>query len=318
MGTNYLTLTSLCLNAREEWVNKDGGLTFVLPRGGSIKCVAGTFGRTLAAGDLLVLNGAGVKLCANGAGEVVFGFFSVRIEHIYPLLAPNEISLLRNVTDELKNPRLYPASDAMSAQCHRLAWSTQTDPSSPADLFSRIDLLRVAAAVLQAEFKNVRTSAAADKFDGLENHAIEVFEGLSADAILFTSPEELANKLHCSRRHLDRQFRRYFGISFNGLKTEIRLLKAASLLRDHYTKVINVAEESGFNHLGLFNTCFKKRFGVSPGEWRKRETGRSSAPTSLVTDRIKTSYAEQPVHILVECYAKAFGGKAKVNQPEAA
>jgi hypothetical protein len=23
------------------------------------------------------------------------------------------------------------------------------------------------------------------------------------------------------------------------------------------------------NHLGLFNTCFKRRFGTSPGRWRK-------------------------------------------------
>jgi hypothetical protein len=29
-----------------------------------------------------------------------------------------------------------------------------------------------------------------------------------------------------------------------------------------------VAEKCGFNHLGLFNTCFKKRFGTSPGQWR--------------------------------------------------
>jgi hypothetical protein len=50
---------------------------------------------------------------------------------------------------------------------------------------------------------------------------------------------------------------------------EMRLLKAISLLRDANAKVINVAEQCGFNHLGLFNTCFKRRFGTSPGQWRK-------------------------------------------------
>jgi AraC-like DNA-binding protein len=50
---------------------------------------------------------------------------------------------------------------------------------------------------------------------------------------------------------------------------EMRLLKAISLLRDRDAKVINVAEQCGFNHLGLFNTCFRRRFGTSPGQWRK-------------------------------------------------
>ena len=50
----------------------------------------------------------------------------------------------------------------------------------------------------------------------------------------------------------------------------MRLLKAVALLRNPDTKVINVAEDCGFNHLGLFNTCFKRRFGTSPGQWRKQ------------------------------------------------
>ena len=48
------------------------------------------------------------------------------------------------------------------------------------------------------------------------------------------------------------------------------MLKAVSLLRDPNTKVISVAEECGYNHLSLFNIMFKKRFGVTPSEWRKR------------------------------------------------
>jgi Helix-turn-helix domain len=49
-------------------------------------------------------------------------------------------------------------------------------------------------------------------------------------------------------------------------------------LRNLDSKIIHVAEECGFNHLGLFNTCFKRRFGVSPGEWRKQARFQESAP----------------------------------------
>ena len=56
-------------------------------------------------------------------------------------------------------------------------------------------------------------------------------------------------------------------------------MKAVSLLRDCDAKVINVAEQCGFNHLGLFNTCFRRRFGASPGQWRKALTDDAINPT---------------------------------------
>ena len=61
----------------------------------------------------------------------------------------------------------------------------------------------------------------------------------------------------------------------------MRLLKAISLLRDIDAKVINVAEQCGFNHLGLFNTCFKKRFGISPGRWRKQAAQGKIRPAAV-------------------------------------
>jgi AraC-like DNA-binding protein len=79
----------------------------------------------------------------------------------------------------------------------------------------------------------------------------------------------MAHKFCCSRRHLNRLFHQHFGCSVASLRMEMRLLKALSLLRDQALKIINVAEECGFNHLGLFNACFKKRFGSTPSQWRK-------------------------------------------------
>jgi AraC-like DNA-binding protein len=100
---------------------------------------------------------------------------------------------------------------------------------------------------------------------------------LSSQEILELSVGDLAAKFGCSRRHLNRLFHDHFGVSVAALKMEMRLLKAASLLRGPDAKVINVAEQCGFNHLGLFNTCFKRRFGTSPGQWRKTTTPVMSA-----------------------------------------
>ena len=98
----------------------------------------------------------------------------------------------------------------------------------------------------------------------------KVFESLSQDDFLNLSVPELASRFGCSRRHLTRLFHRYFGSSIGEFRTELRLIKVACLLRNPNLKIINVAEQCGFNHLGHFNALFKRRFGVSPGRWRKQ------------------------------------------------
>jgi hemolysin activation/secretion protein/AraC-like DNA-binding protein len=91
------------------------------------------------------------------------------------------------------------------------------------------------------------------------------------DAELATrSLPELAGQLHCSERHFSRLFREEFGVPLRARQTELRLLRARQLLADGSAKIINVAYESGYHHLGLFNAMFKRRFGVTPSEWRQQ------------------------------------------------
>ena len=149
-------------------------------------------------------------------------------------------------------------------ECHRLL----ADAPSQFNLDHRGQLLRVISAILSVEFKNARGEKVG--FIRVEEHMTQVFEKLSVIELLNLSVGELAEKFSCSRRHLNRLFHRHFGFSVAALRMEMRLLRAVSLLRDPDAKIIHVAEEAGFNHLGLFNTCFRKRFGTSPGKWRKQ------------------------------------------------
>ena len=98
---------------------------------------------------------------------------------------------------------------------------------------------------------------------------MQVFESLSGAEILDLSMDALAARFGCSRRHLNRLFHQFFGCAVATLRLELRLLKAASRLEHPNAKVITVAVDCGFNHLGVFNACFKRRFGVTPGRWRK-------------------------------------------------
>jgi hemolysin activation/secretion protein/AraC-like DNA-binding protein len=92
------------------------------------------------------------------------------------------------------------------------------------------------------------------------------------DAELATrSLAEMAEQLHCSERHFSRLFRDEFGIPLRSRQTELRLMRAQQLLADGRAKIISVAYESGYRHLGLFNSMFKKRFGMTPSQWRKQK-----------------------------------------------
>jgi AraC-like DNA-binding protein len=207
---------------------------------------------------------SGGKLCVTQGAEMVFRSFFLRLEHLMPLFASHEISLLQQVTGHFRQSILFPSSTAVAMKCRRLV--EEIPPQF--DLEHRSHLLRVAAAILNEEF-----STAYHQRPGsgqVEQRIVQIFEQLSVDQLLGLSVGELAAKFGCSRRHLNRLFHQYFSFSVGALRMELRLLKAVSLLRDVDAKVINVAAQCGFNHLGLFNTCFKKRFGVSPGRWRKQ------------------------------------------------
>jgi AraC-like DNA-binding protein len=279
MGSGHLEMAVVRLGPNQQWESAEDGLTFVFHRSGEAIWHWSALTHRLTVGDVLVLNGRGGKVRPAVGGEIVFGSFSLRMEHMYPLLDPKEVSLLRSVIAAFREPKFFPASGPVAAECNRLHRAFSGSTGSATSLAHRSQLLCLAATILSVELANSRGRIGADALTGVQDRVIEVLAGLSADTILSISAEDLASRLNCGRRHLDRQFRRYFGISFCGLKMEMRLLKAASLLSTNDSKIIQVAEESGFNHLGLFNTCFKKRFGVSPGEWRKQNNGRMAVST---------------------------------------
>jgi AraC-like DNA-binding protein len=304
---DYSALRLVRLSSCDEWSAQKEGLSFIFPKEGIGQYVNGSVAQRLMPGDILVcVGGAAGKLRVPQDAELIFWSFSLRLEHLFPLFADEEICLLQRISDTFMRSKWLASSTPLAKKCHRLI---EEIPLQQFDLEHRGHLLRVAAAILNEAFKTVCSQRGGL---GLEDRIIRVFEGLSPDQVLGWSVEELANKFGCSRRHLNRLFHQYFGFSVGALKMEMRLLKAVTLLRDANTKVINVAEQCGYNHLGLFNTCFKRRFGMSPGRWRKQSAlGKIRSPTAsrddamcplqarrtgMLTGTAKTSVPASPVN----------------------
>jgi len=287
LSQEHLTLRLLRLKTAEKWIPGANGLSFLFPKEGGGEYISKAVSQRLAPGDILVLNGTPEGeggLCADEGGKLVFWFFAVHFEHLFPLFASDEICLLQNVIEGFKGTKLYEASRPLAVECHRRL----AEVPSQFNLDHRSRLLRVVANILSVEFKNAQPHRVG--FVRAEEHLVQVFEKLSAHELLSLSVGELAARFGCSKRHLNRLFHQHFRFSVAAMRMEMRLLKAASLLRDPDTKVINVAEQCEFNHLGLFNTCFKRRFGISPGRWRKMSAQAEGQSIRPVNDGVVCSW----------------------------
>jgi AraC-like DNA-binding protein len=261
---SHLKLRLVCLEPPEVWDCQGTGLVFIFVREGAADYISDPIRHHISSGDVLVASAvSGGKLHIPDKGKTVFWCFSLRLEHFLPLLANNEIYRLQNVSDAFRSARRYPASSAPAQKCHRLL----REVPSQFDLDHRSQLLRVAAVLLAVEFETAQPQPNESVWD--EKHLAGIIGKLSTAELLSLPVGGLANKFGCSRRHLNRLFHQRFGVSAAALKMEMRLLKAVALLRNSDTKIIRVAEECGFSHLSFFNIHFKKRFGASPGQWRK-------------------------------------------------
>lgn len=94
--------------------------------------------------------------------------------------------------------------------------------------------------------------------DYLQQH---IHEPLTLDA--------LAERVSMSRRSLTRHFMKATGMSVADWLTAERLRRSQILLEAGNVSIERIAEKVGFLSAVTYRQQFKKRFGVSPAQWRK-------------------------------------------------
>src|SRR6185503_10413543 len=132
---------------------------------------------------------------------------------------------------------------------------------------ARSHLLQIAVRVLTQEAPVAVGDEAA--FLPASKRAQLLFRQLCETELLEQSPAELATRCGCSVRHFNKLFRGYFGISLRVRQRELKLVKARQLLAETNMRVIEVATAIGFREQGLFSSAFKRRFGMTPSQWRR-------------------------------------------------
>ena len=175
---------------------------------------------------------------------------------------------------------------------HLKALVDAQDSSNHPNGFAPIELMELVTPVI-TEFKEVLKTL--QRGSGVaHDRVVSVLDNLPISDLYVLSVDELAQRCGCSRRHLSRLIKENCGCSLSTLRIQMRLDHAATKLHDPTAKIINIAMDCGFNHLGSFSARFRKRFGATPGEWRRQSLGVSPKPTLLV--RLRLGNPGEAVH----------------------
>ena len=82
--------------------------------------------------------------------------------------------------------------------------------------------------------------------------------------------EDIANEVGLSQSHFMKYFKNTMGTSFIDYLNEYRLTMASRLLVSSESSILDIAAEVGYENLSYFNRTFKKRFSMTPREYRKK------------------------------------------------
>ncbi len=109
--------------------------------------------------------------------------------------------------------------------------------------------------------------------DGLV-HQVENYVQSHLDKKIYL--EELAKHVFLSPYHLSRMFKQLTGHSLVDYIQNERLCRAENLLFSTDKPITEVAMESGFGDAAYFATCFKRKTGLSPTQYRKEHKNKET------------------------------------------
>ncbi|MCB0831010.1 MAG: helix-turn-helix transcriptional regulator [Solirubrobacterales bacterium] len=82
--------------------------------------------------------------------------------------------------------------------------------------------------------------------------------------------EDMARAASLSRSHFSERFKAAFGVSPHAYLLTRRLERAASMLRNTDYQVAYICMSVGLASVGSFTTSFKRAYGVTPAEYRRK------------------------------------------------
>ncbi|WP_274365598.1 helix-turn-helix domain-containing protein [Paenibacillus thermotolerans] len=91
------------------------------------------------------------------------------------------------------------------------------------------------------------------------------------------SLEEAAGQVGLSAGYTGKLFKTVTGTSFNDYLSQLRLERAKTILAEEHVTIAQVGEMVGIYNVPYFTTLFKKKFGITPSQYREQSRLRNEA-----------------------------------------
>jgi AraC-like DNA-binding protein len=261
----HLTMREFTLPAGKEWCPQLSDWSLVQVKRGHGYWLQDQTRAELAAGTILLL--AGVvpgRLLVSQLNTMSLNSFTVMPDRLTGLLTLGEQDFFRQAASREKfTARIFSPQDPLAVRMNELC----TRPNQSGLLF-KLMMLQILVEALGPEWG--QPAAQQETIRDARERLRLFMQETPLDALLEISFADLARKTRCTSRHLSRIFSKVVGMSYSEKRAEIRLVRARDLLATSQSKVVDVALESGYKSLSLFNQMFTRRFGISPGKWRDK------------------------------------------------
>ena len=104
---------------------------------------------------------------------------------------------------------------------------------------------------------------------------------------------ELSKQFYLSAPYMSKMFKRYFGMTFSDYLTNIRLQSSLSELQRGKQTVEEISGKFGFPSSRSYIQFFKKKYGVTPGEYRKGNITQNNSTPRLSSDVVEISKSHE-------------------------
>ncbi len=150
-----------------------------------------------------------------------------------------------------------------------LAQELRTPGQSDTDLLVNALLVRILIGLVRhVSSGQTRTRLSVQNLPKQDELVRQVEAYLRNNLSLRITREDIAGVVHLCPTHLARVFRARTGKTLIERLTELRLQRAADLLRESTMPVTAIGYEIGFNSFSHFTRLFRKRMGLSPSDYR--------------------------------------------------
>ena len=260
----HLAIREFSILPGREWVLKPCDWSLIQVEDGMGYWLQAQSSIELKAGMVLLVSGDDSgRIRASQLSTMSLYSFSVTPARLSGLLTLSEQDFLKYAASQNDLAfQIFPASSLIALKMSELYAG-----NNPTALTSRLTLLQLFVEIFG---KKLEQPALPQKSGNARERLRAFLVSASPDVLAEMNFEELARVTCCTPRHLSRIFYELVGMSFCDKRAEVRLGRARELLATSRSKVVEVAFESGYKSLSLFNQMFTRRFGVSPGKWRQR------------------------------------------------